>query len=113
VAVQGACGVSIALTALVFCWLARRSVCGLRWALAACTACSLQSYFCGCRISPRGVWLGYQLSPSWVCWAFPLLVAGVIVLWQKRLEDRLAPLPEETPPKPAGQGAGGTCHRQL
>jgi hypothetical protein len=94
-AIQGASGVSIALIAIVFSWVAHRSVCGLRWALAACVACSLHSYFCGCRVSPHALELGYHLSPSWICWTFPLLVAAVIVGRQKRLEGRLAPLPIE------------------
>jgi hypothetical protein len=69
---------------ILFCWLAQRSISGLRWGMLACGICSLQSYFGYCRIAPHAVSIGYSLSPDWICVLIPLLVAGAVWARQAR-----------------------------
>jgi len=83
--VQGACYAGTAGVAVLFCWLARRSIAGMRWAIAACGACSLQSYFGYCRIAPHAVSIGYTFAPDWIAAAIPLLVASGALGLQKQI----------------------------
>ena len=82
---------------LLFCWLAQRSISGVRWAMLACGVCSLQSYFGYCRIAPHAVSIGYSLSPDWICVLIPLLVAAALWARQARTSKRLAELAGEGP----------------
>jgi len=66
---------------VLFCWLAQKSISGIRWGMLACGICSLQSYFGYCRIAPHAVSIGYSVSPDWICVLIPLLVAGA--LWAR------------------------------
>jgi len=84
-------------TSLLFCWLAQRSISGVRWAMLACAVCSLQSYFGYCRIAPHSVTIGYSLSPDWICVLIPLLIAGAIWARQARTLKRLGSPPDERP----------------
>ena len=82
--VQGACYLGTAIVAALFCWLARRSVAGQRWALAACAVCALQSYFGYCRIAPHAVSIGYSFDSDWIAASIPMLVGLIAVALQQR-----------------------------
>jgi hypothetical protein len=99
--VQLANYVATAAISVLFCWLARRSISGLRWAILACGVCSLQSYFGYCRIAPHAVSIGYSLSPDWICVLIPLLVAGTIWARQAHTSRALRCIPDLRPDIPA------------
>jgi hypothetical protein len=80
---------------ILFCWLAQRSISGLRWGMLACGICSLQSYFGYCRIAPHAVSIGYSLSPDWICVLIPLLVAGALWARQTRISKTAGGGPDE------------------
>jgi hypothetical protein len=87
---------AILLTAVVFCWLARRSAVGMKWMWTACVICSLISLVNYAAIGPGVVAVGYGLpSPHWFYAVLPLSVAATAFLRQRRMENRLAPIPAE------------------
>ena len=93
-AVAGTNYASIALTALLFCWLARRSSSGMKWALAACAVCSLHSYFYKLGVSPHNFSMGYYFSSQvgeLIAPAIPLVVAAAFMAWHWRTKRVLAP----------------------
>ena len=73
-----ACCGAIALITVLFCWLARRSALGWRWALLACACCSVQSFFGYCHILPHSANLGYSSTPNWSCGAIPLWALAAV-----------------------------------
>ena len=85
---HGGYSVVIGLMAIVFCWLARRSVSGLTWALVACGLCALHSLFFQLWVAPTYVAVGYYLRPNWIGASIPLLVAAATVFVQRRMTNR-------------------------
>lgn len=85
---------AMACMTLVFCWLARHSAAGIRWALAGCAVCSLQSFFGFCRIVPHATTIGYSLSPNWHCALIPLLIGGTIYALHRRAQGQLTAVSE-------------------
>jgi hypothetical protein len=84
------------LTALLFCWLARRSAVGMKWLWTACVICSLSSLVNFSEILPGRLAVGFGWpSPNWFFAALPLSVAIAAFLRQRRTENRLAPIPPE------------------
>ncbi|HTA29746.1 MAG TPA: hypothetical protein VK731_04645, partial [Candidatus Cybelea sp.] len=87
---------AIFLTALMFCRLAYRSAAGMKWMWTACLLCSLDGIVNYATIEPGSVTLGVTpWSPKWHAAIFPLGVALAVFLRQKRMENRLAPIPSE------------------
>ncbi len=87
---------SIALTAMLFCFLARRSASGWKWAVAACAVCSLHGYFCFLEVVPHRFTVGYLISNRLqhvTAPAIPLLVLAAAGAWRWWTKWRLAPLP--------------------
>jgi hypothetical protein len=78
---RAACCGAIALTTVLFCWLARRAAAGWKWALLACAGCALQSFFGCCRILPHSAFVGYSSTPNWSCAVIPLWVAAAAGIW--------------------------------
>lgn len=78
---RAGCCLAIALTTVLFCWLARRSAAGWKWALLACACCSVQSFFGCCRILPHSAFVGYSSTPNWSCAVIPLWVAAAAGIW--------------------------------
>jgi hypothetical protein len=84
------CYVAAAGTALLFCGLARRSASGTRWAIAACGVCAVHNYFFHAQASAHALVLGYFVTPGdLMCPVIPLLVAGAVVMRQRRRERGL------------------------
>jgi len=96
--VQGADGVAMAVVGLLFCWLARRSAVSLKWMGIACGICSLYALFFSVQIQPHthifslGVsatwtspWTALLWSLHWGRAAIPLLMAGAVYAWRRRL----------------------------
>jgi hypothetical protein len=83
--VQGACYAGTGAVAALFCWLARRSIAGPGWALAACGVCSLQSYFGYCSIAPHAIQMGYAVSPDWRAAVIPLVIAFIAFAYHCRI----------------------------
>jgi hypothetical protein len=78
------------------CWLARRSALGLKWIVAACAAIAINMLFENTCIRPRAVFIGYWWhSQYWFFVVIPLLAAGGIYLYQRRIESHLAWVPME------------------
>jgi hypothetical protein len=93
-AVAGTYYATVALTALLFCWLARRSSSGMKWVLAACAVCSLHSYFYKLGVSPHNFSMGYSFSSrvqELIAPAIPLVVAAAFMAWHWRTKRVLAP----------------------
>jgi hypothetical protein len=84
-------------TSILFCWLAQRSMSGVRWAMLACGVCSVQSCFGYCRIAPHAVSIGYSASLDWLCVLIPLLVAGASWARQTRTSKMPGGFPDERP----------------
>lgn len=105
---RAACCLAIALTTLLFCWLARRFALGWRWALLACMCCSVQSFFGYCQILPHRANLGYSSTPNWFCGVIPLWAATVAWIWYllRRWRRR-----EEVPDLPVQASSQGTTIR--
>ncbi len=87
----------ILLTVVLFCWLARRAACGLKWALLACVVCSLYSCCIGFQLHPHEFtfYCGFPpalLSRNWFPLITPLLVAAA-VWWRHRQKLRRFPVP--------------------
>jgi hypothetical protein len=85
----------ILLTAVFFCWLARRAACGLKWALMACVVCSFYSCCLGFQLHPHEFtfYCGFPpalLSRNWIPLITPLLVAAA-VWWRHRQKLREIP----------------------
>jgi hypothetical protein len=75
---------AIALVTFLFCWLAYRSVVGVRWMVISCAICSLYSLFISIHISPHFFSIGLSWSPQWIRAAIPLLIASIIYVSQRR-----------------------------
>jgi len=77
---------AIALTAVIWCHLARRCCCGLKWSLISCFVIFLHGLFFHAGFSPPhgqefgNFWIGYHLraslSPELIAWLTPLVVFG-------------------------------------
>jgi hypothetical protein len=87
-ALHGADYVAIALVTLLFCWLARRSGVSLKWTVIACGICSLYASFVYARIWPHHFALGVTWTPQWIEAAIPLLIAGAIYAFRRRMMQR-------------------------
>jgi hypothetical protein len=83
---------AIALVTLLFCWLARRSGVSLKWMVTACAICSLGAVIWWGKIEPHSFFLGFSLNSGlampWSRGAVPLLVAGLIYVFQWRTRRR-------------------------
>ncbi len=94
--------VAMALTALMFCGLARRSAAGLRCKLAACAMCAL--YACGARLTVEPHSLSYSwnfppgLPRDWIPVVIPLVVAVAAVIRHRWRLNHIAPIPVPGPP---------------
>jgi hypothetical protein len=87
---------AILLAALVFCWLARRAAVGMKWMATACLLCALDGVVNYANIAPGLVTVGFtSLSPFWYDSILPLSVAAAVFFRQRRMENRLAPIPAE------------------
>lgn len=86
-----ACCLAIALTTVLFCWLARQSAAGWKWTMLACACCSLQSFFGCCRILPHSAFVGYSSTPNWFCAVIPLWVAAAAGIWHLLQRDAQHP----------------------
>lgn len=79
---------AIALVALFFCWLARRSAVSLKWMVTACTVCSVVAVIMYAKFEPHSFFVGFAMNSHlhmpWFRGAIPLLVAGVIYVFQRR-----------------------------
>jgi len=81
---------------LMFYWLIRRSAAGTKWIWVALGACALNGLFTSAGIGPRAVFIGYSAMPvNWTYATAPLLVAVAAFLRQRKLENRLPPIPKE------------------
>ncbi len=80
--------VAIALVALLFCWLARRSAVKLKWMVTACAVCSVLAVISWGKLEPHSFFLGItansHLDMPWIRGAVPLLVAGAVYAFQRR-----------------------------
>jgi PDZ domain-containing protein len=86
--------VSATATAFVFCWLARRAVAGLGWALAACGICALHSYFWQVKVVDHTILMGYYFpSKDLLTPAIPLVAAAAVWFRQKRRERQFETSP--------------------
>jgi hypothetical protein len=85
-------GAAIAAMAGLFCWLARRSVSGLKWIFTACAVCSLSGAFSWADIAPGSIGLGWGSSPNWLGASIPWLVAAAAWMRQRQTVRRLAVL---------------------
>lgn len=105
-------GVS-AMMAGLFCRLARRSLCGLRWMMTACAVCALGAAFTQFSLAPAGHNPGYSVvlgvrwafSPNWICASLPCVVAAAACLRHRRRLLRLPALPRRADcrrPNPRG-----------
>ena len=89
---------AIALVALFFCWLARRSAVSLKWVAISCAICSLAAVITYAKIEPHSFFIGFAMNSHlhmpWFRGAIPLLVAGVIYVFQRRtmrsLQEKVA-----------------------
>jgi hypothetical protein len=83
---------AIALVTLLFCWLARRAVVKLKWTVVSCAICSLCAMIWWGRIEPHSFFMGFSLNSHlhmpWFRGAIPLLVAGLIYVFQWRMGRR-------------------------
>jgi hypothetical protein len=95
------CGMLL-LTAVFFCWLARFSACGLKWALMACAVCSFYSCCAGIQLHPHELTLccGFPpalFHPDWIPlnWLplFVPLVAAAGEWWRRHQRLKLFPVP--------------------
>ncbi|MGA2543344.1 MAG: permease prefix domain 1-containing protein [Verrucomicrobiota bacterium] len=82
-------GAAIAGMAGLFCWLARRSVSGLKWILTACAVCSFSGAFSWAEIAPDSIGLGWGSSPNWLGASIPWLVAAAAWMRQRQTVRRL------------------------
>jgi hypothetical protein len=97
--VQGADGLAMALVALLFCWLARRSAVSFKWMGIACGICSLYALFFNVQIQPQthffslgaswtSPWAALFWSLHWGRAAIPLLMAGAVYAWRRGRETK-------------------------
>jgi hypothetical protein len=93
-------GAAGAVMSILFCWLARRSVSGLKWIIAACAVCSFSGTFTSVYIWPNGISVGMP-SANWICACIPWVVAAAAFLRQRRIVRRLP-----APALPSGSGGG-------
>ncbi len=84
--------VAIALAALFFCWLARRTAVRLRWLVTACAICSFCALITWGKLGPHSFTLGFTVNSSWdlqwVRGAIPLLIAAAICVFERRTRRR-------------------------
>jgi prepilin-type N-terminal cleavage/methylation domain-containing protein len=102
--------VAIALATLLFCWLARRSAVNLKWMVIACAVCSVVAVITWGKITGQAFLLGFAVSHGphrtwilhlqWIRGAVPLLIAGAVYAFQRRVTHGFA-----------GNTAG--CRREL
>jgi hypothetical protein len=90
--------VAIALAALFFCWLARRSAVRLKWMVTACVVCSVIAVMTWGKIEPHSFFVGFTMNSHlhmpWIRGAIPLLVAGLIYVFphlaMQRFQEKVA-----------------------
>jgi hypothetical protein len=79
---------AIALVALFFCWLARRSAVSLKWVAISCAICSLAAVITYAKIEPHSFFIGFAMNSHlhmpWFRGAIPLLIAGAIYVFHRR-----------------------------
>ena len=84
--------VAIALVALLFCWLARRSAVRLKWMVTACVVCSVVAVIMYGKIEPHSFFLGFTMNSHlhmpWSRGVIPLLIAGAIYAFRRRTTQR-------------------------
>jgi len=88
VAVVCAHYIAVAVLTFCFCWLARRAVVNFKWAVIACTICSLYASFSKGTITPHSFQVGLCWTPDWIVTAIPFLIAGAIYFFQRRTRQR-------------------------
>lgn len=95
--------VAMALTALLFCGLARRSAAGLRCKLAACAMCALYACCARLTVEPHSLSYGWNFPPGlprdWIPVVIPLIVGAAAVVRHRWRLNHIAPIPA---PGPAG-----------
>ncbi|HZV36536.1 MAG TPA: hypothetical protein VFB72_18305 [Verrucomicrobiae bacterium] len=90
---QGIYYCAIVVAAALFCWLARRTMTGLKWALAASGICALHGWLFWVQVRPHNISAGYNYPPRgaghWAAILVPLAV--VLFFWwrKKRFMARL------------------------
>ena len=72
---------AIALTAILFCTLARRTVRGMKWGWIACGMCALHGVFFYVSITPHTLAVGYGSHLNWAGMGIPLGIA--LVAWAR------------------------------
>jgi hypothetical protein len=100
---KGTYFVAIALTALVFCKLARRTVAGIKWAWVACGVCALHGIFFQVWAAPHNLSLGYSPRPNWAGIGIPLCVALAAWARLRHAASQFAPLPAGDGARPGGR----------
>jgi len=93
---MGLNAVSVIILTVIFCWLARRSAVGLKWVIMTCAACLLPALFfpSAVRLHSITVYVWWY-SPYWPNVAIPLAAALLAFLRQRKMENRVAPIPCE------------------
>ncbi len=97
--VLGTWSLMILLTTMLFCWLAWRSACGLKWSLITCAVCSIYSGCVRFQFYPHAFSLGCGFPPvpfnstNWLPFLVPLPVAAV-VWWRRRQSLQRIPVPD-------------------
>jgi hypothetical protein len=105
--------VAILLSAVLFCWLARRAAVGMKWIWTACLICSLSSLVTYPMIGPGFIGIGFALpSSNWFHAVLPISVALVAFIRQRRTQNRLASIPEEKRLNARQKAAGGIFSKQ-
>jgi hypothetical protein len=99
-------GAASVVMSLLFCRLARRSVSGLKWIIAACAVCSFSGAFTSVLIGPHSISVG-SASPNWICVFIPWIVATAAFLRQRQMARRL-PAPASPPGSSGGRKRGIT-----
>ena len=83
---------AIALVALFFCWLARRSAVSFKWMLTACAVCSAIAVITWGKIEPHSFSLGFSMNSHlhmpWFRGVIPFLVAVAMYVFQRRTRRR-------------------------
>ncbi|MGO8836789.1 MAG: hypothetical protein ACLQAH_19245 [Limisphaerales bacterium] len=76
--------IAVALVTLFFCQLAQRAAAGFKWTVTACAICSLYASFSKGTITPHSFQIGFSWTPDLIAGAIPLLIAGLICIFQRR-----------------------------
>ena len=88
IVIQCADSIAIALVTVLFCWLAHRAVVGFKWMVTACAICSLYALLVKGTITLHSFQVSVSRTPHWIEAAIPLLIAGVIYVFQWRTRQR-------------------------